>query len=86
MEALRFRIALLRHDATRLYQRWAIWKILRAVPRHIKYWAIIETATRGEMGNPAQVSTIELLNRLYPPEGYVRDGANERRATSEGTG
>ena len=62
--ALRFRIALLRCDITHYYQRRVIWKILRIVPRHIKYWAIIETATRDEMGNPGEVKAIELLRRL----------------------
>ena len=64
MGALRFRIAMLRYDAHRFYERYVIWKILRCIPRHIKYWVIIQAATKHERGNPSTVTALTMLDRM----------------------
>lgn len=45
--------------------RWR-WRLLKLIPRRVKYWIVIETATKGEKGHPGEVTAMTMLDRLDP--------------------
>jgi hypothetical protein len=43
--------------------RW-LWRVMRLVPGWVKYWAVVEAATRGEQGNPGYVTSLVMMERI----------------------
>lgn len=48
----------------RAWQNHIVWWVLRLVPREVKYWVVVQAATKGEQGNPSEVDAVTMLKRL----------------------
>lgn len=44
--------------------RWRMTLVKALVPERIKYWSIVDVATRNEYGNPGEVTSATMLKRL----------------------
>jgi hypothetical protein len=50
--------------------RWR-WRLLKLVPWQIKYWSVVELATKGEKGHPGYVTALTMMERASEGrEGY----------------
>lgn len=54
----------IREDIDRIWRTKLVWWVLRCIPRGVKYYVVIEAATRGEQGHPGEVTATTMLERL----------------------
>jgi hypothetical protein len=72
-EDLRFGWLCFVHDAERWYQQRFVWKLLRLVPRSLKYWTVVQAAVKAaEGGNPGVVTSLQMMGTLEKKNDLAR--------------
>jgi hypothetical protein len=54
------------YEVKRRWEQRYVWRLIRLVPRELKYWIVVQAAVTGERGNPGNVTALTLMERIKP--------------------
>lgn len=75
-EIIRYRKAAgytLQEDVKRIWHKHLVWKVLRLIPREVKYWVVVQAAVKGSHTGSPDVTYSDMIRTLEKNEARQND-------------